>query len=392
MNELTERNQSIMDKNRKIRNSVYGLALGDALGYPTEFMLFNKAVEATRGKPLPSELLVTDDTQMSIALVQGVYQYLHGDNPEGKTPEIIPQPKRDTFFKRFLGSFAPEASHPENLDREPVEIPTSFGSIPYIAKAFIDWSVSPENGRAPGMACMASLRALQRVSAIRGPSMKIEDWLIGSVESSNSKGGGTVMRSPWIGFMDEFIDDENLRAFCIMQSKITHGHQTALEASYLTALITRKLYQDKIQLRDVVDFATETVNHYLEIDENVGWRDLSGVLNDVRESRSSKRYGSKSRFEEDPSAIVGLDGTAEVVLGTALLVIDTFPDDPMEILRRASLNSGDTDTIAAVTGGIVGAAFEEDIWGSAVDIIERNYIGRLDDCINVLGNPHLHGL
>ncbi len=58
----------------KIRNSVYGLALGDSIAYQTEFFDFHDAIKfhQTYGLAKRENLLVSDDTQMSIALIAGI--------------------------------------------------------------------------------------------------------------------------------------------------------------------------------------------------------------------------------------------------------------------------------------------------------------------------------
>lgn len=374
----------------KIRNSVYGLALGDASGYPVEFSTFENAVQKVQeneGLPIP-ELLVTDDTQMSIALIQGFQAFSN----ESKVPKVVDlhhiEPHKKSLLERFRASFSTSQVHPETQNEiEAIDKLSIFDSIPYIGVKFVQWSASSENCRAPGLACMAALDGLsahpkfQTISPSK--TMDVSGWInLGMTLNQNSKGSGTVMRSPWIAFIADEIEDKNFHSFCRVQSQITHGHPTALEASYLTALITRELYRGTITPSGVAEFAVETIRQHQETEYNLGWRELEDMMSKVIAARGY--YGMVSRFEEDPSEVIGGGGSADDVLGTALLLIDTFPDDPNEVIDRAALNSGDTDTIAAVAGGIIGAAFDGDIWGSRVDVIERNYIERLEGVIDYL--------
>jgi len=63
-----------MDTN-KAKGVIYGLAIGDALGRPTEFMSLS-GIKADYGKRginhLPEPALYTDDTQMSIAIAEAL--------------------------------------------------------------------------------------------------------------------------------------------------------------------------------------------------------------------------------------------------------------------------------------------------------------------------------
>src|SRR5689334_6400526 len=94
---------------------LFGLALGDALGYPTEFMRLHpikdipgiktKYGEAGIQEP-PDPALFSDDTQMTIALTEGLL----------------------------------DAGLDADIDAQ----------MTAIAKRFIVWAHSPENNRAPG--------------------------------------------------------------------------------------------------------------------------------------------------------------------------------------------------------------------------------------------------
>ena len=59
----------------KARGVIYGLAIGDALGRPTEFMSLSQ-IKSEYGQEgitdLPDPALFTDDTQMSIAIAEAL--------------------------------------------------------------------------------------------------------------------------------------------------------------------------------------------------------------------------------------------------------------------------------------------------------------------------------
>src|SRR5688500_12504896 len=59
----------------KARGTLFGLAFGDALGAPTEFMSYDAIIEryGPRGPhELPARALVTDDTQMTLAVADAL--------------------------------------------------------------------------------------------------------------------------------------------------------------------------------------------------------------------------------------------------------------------------------------------------------------------------------
>lgn len=106
-----QKQPEFMDTN-KAKGVIYGLAIGDALGRPTEFMPLS-GIKAEYGqndiKDLPESPLYTDDTQMSIAIAEVLIKT--GD----QDIDSIMLAVRDEFIK---------------------------------------WLHSPENNRAPGNACL----------------------------------------------------------------------------------------------------------------------------------------------------------------------------------------------------------------------------------------------
>ena len=81
-----------IDTQDRIRGALYGVAVGDALGAPLEFMTAEEIL-AKYGAPVremvgggwlsvvPGE--VTDDTQMTLAVAEGI-----AENPENPIPAI----------------------------------------------------------------------------------------------------------------------------------------------------------------------------------------------------------------------------------------------------------------------------------------------------------------
>jgi ADP-ribosylglycohydrolase len=113
---------------RAATGALLGLAMGDAMGFPTEFNdIAQIAVKCGpwRTMPLPlssGRAYVTDDTQMTLALGEGLIEAL--------------------------------AAGPLTASR----------MEPPVRARFVQWWDSPENNRAPGRTC---LRACEAVTAGR---------------------------------------------------------------------------------------------------------------------------------------------------------------------------------------------------------------------------------
>ena len=160
-----------MDLN-KAKGVIYGLAIGDALGRPTEFLSSDliKSKYGDKGiQELPEPALFTDDTQMSIAIAEALIK-----SGEKDIEEIMAAVKEE----------------------------------------FIKWLHSPENNRAPGRTCLSGVENME----------KGRHWSESGI--AGSKGCGSAMRAAPIGYLYQH-DPERLKEVAHASGICTHGHPTA---------------------------------------------------------------------------------------------------------------------------------------------------------------------
>jgi ADP-ribosylglycohydrolase len=309
---------------RAASGSLFGLAYGDALGKPTEFLDL-AAITARYGPGGPRELegdpaLVTDDTQMALAVAEGLVA---------------------------AGSLAPDAVAEQWRAR------------------FIAWARSPENNRAPGMTCLRAIAGLE--DGYR--------WQRATI--AGSKGCGANMRVTPVGLLPG-IDDDTLAGLSQLQAGMTHGHPTALAASELTAY-TVKIVRDGAALADVPGLLRARCASQRGVyrddwlgdlweqpgattpDEYIarGWAECVDVLDRLDAALAAPDPAG------DPCAVTGAGWIAEEALATALYCALLFPDDPVAALGRAAASSGDSDSIAALAGAFLGAAHGISAWPPA---------------------------
>jgi ADP-ribosylglycohydrolase len=309
---------------RAASGCLFGLAYGDALGAPTEFRSVPEIV-ATYGPGGPRDLtgdpaLVTDDTQMTIAVADALHTAAQ------------------------TGPLSPERVEPLLRDR------------------FVRWWSSPENTRAPGATCMDACRKLARGMP----------WQ--QATGAASKGCGANMRVAPVGLLPDVGDDE-VAALAQFQAALTHGHPTGLAASELTAFAVRWL-RDGMAPADLPAAlrercATQRTTYHSDWLGDlwqksdwtsprdfiaVGWDECVGALDDLAAALAAPDR------DRDPCDVTGEGWIAEEALVTALHCYLLFPDEPVSALARGATTAGDSDSIACLAGAFLGAAHGFDVW------------------------------
>ncbi|MFC9230716.1 ADP-ribosylglycohydrolase family protein [Streptomyces decoyicus] len=314
----------MVSKESAATGSLIGLALGDALGFPTEFNDVPSILAKCgpwRQMPLPDPAFVTDDTQMTLALGRGLRTAL-GRGP--LTAQALVGPVREEY---------------------------------------VAWWRSPDNNRAPGGTC---LRACELLSDRERP------WA--EAAQMGSKGCGANMRVAPIGLAPELSPQQRSGA-AQFQSALTHGHPTALAAADLTACAVRALADGTPPAELPALLRTYAHAHRTVYREDWlgdlwrrgqapsaadftarGWDECLGVLD-----RLDAALAAPDR-EADPCLATGAGWIAEEALATGLLCFLLFPDEPLTALRRAACTSGDSDSIACLTGAFAGARLGAGAW------------------------------
>ena len=215
----------------KAKGIIYGLAIGDALGRPTEFMSLS-GIKETYGHTgitvLPEPALYTDDTQMSIAVAEALITA--GD----QDIELIMSAVREEFIK---------------------------------------WCHSPENNRAPGNACLTGVANME----------KGKRWTESGVEGS--KGCGSAMRVAPIGYL--YRDHpEKLKEVAKATGICTHRHLTAdaacIGAAYLVKLALDGVSPDQMipKLLSFTKGISEEFDEAIQkVEECLNWEDEEKALN-----------------------------------------------------------------------------------------------------------------
>lgn len=196
------------------------------------------------------------------------------------------------------------------------------------------------------------------------------DWYKATVISS--KGCGANMRVAPVGVLpagENGVDEETRAALAQFQAALTHGHPTGLVAADLTAraiadlvagadpsnlpqrlrayaLSQRTRYHEKwlgpLWEQAMIFSSSQEYIAY-------GWDECLKVLDRLDQALQvpDRAY--------DPCLQTGAGWIAEEAFATGLLCFLLYPTDPVAAIRRAVVSSGNSDSIACLTGAFAGA-------------------------------------
>ena len=321
----------------KIRGSLFGGAIGDALGYPVEFER-ESAIFAGYGKGgiksfaldrKTGKAVVSDDTQMTLFTANGL---LVGNTRKamrgiGAAPhEYVKEAYYDWLLTQDC-TYSEVSSHKR-----------------YSPKGGRSWLLDvPELfcNRAPGNTCLSALRHPQ----------KVDDYIQNPV--NNSKGCGGIMRVAPIALLYDGSEAGNMDIRDLDKegayiAAITHGHPLGyMPAAVVTHIINRMVYGPEMSLKEAVIEARTTCG---EIFEGFEYLDEMNQIIDLAIALS----------ENDESDLVnihrlGEGWVAEETLGIALYCALKYQNDFSKAVVVAVNHNGDSDSTGAVTGNILGA-------------------------------------
>ncbi len=306
-----------------VRGCLLGGALGDALGYPIEFITAAE-IEHRYGVDAPGRLnfdgaalgRISDDTQMTLFTAEGLVRAWQRFRRRGicHAPTVV----GFALLRWYETQGGPQMLDPERRG----------------------WLVDDRRlhaKRAPGNTCMSALGALAKGAEGAAPP---------TVETppNQSKGCGAVMRAAPCGLAARTPED----AFELARDTgvITHGHPSGyLSGAYFAAVIWH--------VARGATLAAAMISADVLLAPELGAAELQAIL--VR-TRALAAAGVP-----DVAAIESLGGgwTGEEALAIALLCALTFDEgsDVRAVLWRAAAHSGDSDSTAAITGNLIGAMY-----------------------------------
>jgi len=299
-------------KQEFFRGCMVGGAIGDALGWPVEFLKLNEIIHRFGPDGIKDLQLslgkaeVTDDTQMTLFTAEGILRSKNRSIRNGvcHTPSVI-----FYAYQRWL-------------------LTQGYLRVEKFRPIYDGWLLNVKElyaRRAPGNACLSSL--------LSGKQGTMEDPI------NNSKGCGGVMRVAPAGL---FYLKESAFEMAAEFAALTHGHPSGYLAAGTLAYLIACIIEGQN-----IDTAVE--NALLELASYHHHEQCTRCLMQALEL-------SKAAIS-DVEAIsqIGEGWVGEEALGISVYCALKYPHNFEKALIAAVNHDGDSDSTGAITGNILGA-------------------------------------
>ena len=318
----------------RFEGCIVGGAVGDALGYPVEFMSYRRicAIFGEAGirsywlDETGGVALFSDDTQMTLFTAAGL---LHAGSGAS----------RATYA---------EAIHKAYLDW--LSTQDSMFSAPHVS----DLVDNPQlhSRRAPGNTCLSALGS-HKMGLVEAPL-------------NNSKGCGGVMRVAPVGLM---LDDPDEAAHvAAMAAAITHGHPMGyIPAAALAFIVNRCVVSDPCDIQAVVDECIARLPGWFD-DDCYYAQEMGNQL------KLAAELAANDAADIDNIVQLGEGWVGDEALAIAVYCCLRHADSFAEAVIAAVNHGGDSDSTGAVAGNIMGAALGreaiDDEWTDTLELKE----------------------
>lgn len=320
---LTTKIMDTLNTFKKYLGCIYGLAIGDALGFPVEFMPL-ELIKARYGSEGLTDFqsasgfpkgTYTDDTQMTLAIAEALIK-------------------------------SPDDSKEKTMDE--------------ISNQFVKWANSLDNNRAPGSSCMAGVRNLERGV----------HWSKSGVK--NADGCGAVMRVAPIGLVYAYNLDK-LKEIAAASATCTHDSPTARESAVATAYAVSLALRDFRPMYDLPVPGQSFPNRKTDVPEYLEKIvRVSGVTNSRLLRKLSQVNQVITQQPDKAFERLGDSWVSDEALASALYSVFYNEFQFRDSVLTAANTNGDSDSIACISGAIAGAYH-------GIDAIPANWIKQIEN-------------
>lgn len=299
----------------KCQGCLVGGAVGDALGYPVEFMSYESICRQFGPSGIRSYwleetggvALFSDDTQMTLFTAAALLAAGH---------EAGRKKVRSNVHRSYV-----DWLHTQDRSVEPYGVSELLDERQLYSR------------RAPGNTCLSALRSGRKGT----PSQPI----------NGSKGCGGVMRVAPLGLWE--ADPERAALLAADAAAITHGHPMGwIPAGALAWIVNRCLYAEVESLAGVIAECADNLPLLFHSQADAA-ADMAGQLGRAAELADNEDADSVN------IPLLGEGWVGDEALAISAYACLRHPDDFSEAVIAAVNHGGDADSTGAIAGNIMGA-------------------------------------
>lgn len=329
-----------MNHNDKYTGCLIGGAVGDALGYPVEFMS-DLSIVSSFGKYGITEYslnngiaVFSDDTQMTLFTAVAL---LSADAQNGGSFDS------DKYLKIMADSYSDWQI-------------TQQGNVCYAD--FHTWLANIKglySSRDPGATCIDAI-------------LNFGSGIYGSIEKpiNNSKGCGGLMRVAPIGLWGNTrgLSSDEIALFAAKSAALTHGHELGyIPAAAFAHIISSLVSEKEISLSQAVKNALSCIERlFAESEERDYFINIMNYAIKLTTSGKNDIFCINS---------LGEGWVAEETLAIAVYCALKHSDSFERAIIASVNHSGDSDSTGSVTGNILGAFL-------GIDAIPQKFLTKLE--------------
>lgn len=324
----------------RVRGSLIGGAIGDALGYPVEFIYSYKDIQAQYGKRGITRLdtrqhwmeesehvgkaVISDDTQMTLFTANGLLNAKRFGQP------LIVGIK-NAYLEWYYTQTGDSSNHSHDC---------WIAALPELNKR-----------RAPGLTCMSTLETIARGGEVMNDSkgcgglMRIAPIPLYAAVSNNCFG--------WTKRMS--VKDASLLA--VEAAKITHKNPLGFIPAALESFIIYKLVLDSRPTKEsLLDYVYESIDAAKSLFPQYS-REVAELRNIII---MALKYAEKGGVDYENVESIGEGWVADEALAIALYCAVRHFNSFEDAMIAAVNHRGDSDSTGSVCGSILGAAIGYD--------------------------------
>lgn len=281
----------------KALGCIYGGAIGDAMGYPVEFLndmeSFHRIYGPQGVQGLPSPALYSDDTQMTLRVAQGLSSAM----------AAVVADEGPSLTSRMIDA--------------------------HVAHQLVLWEAD-DPPRAPGASCLHGVHAIARGV----PYLE--------AGKPDSKGCGAVMRSAPYGIF--FEDEREAAETAARQALMTHQHPAAQASAAALAVGVHYMLHTTEPLVTPMDVVAKMADYAEEYDGETAMKIVwAHAL-------------AKGQMVDPISVLTEWPGwTGDDAIASAVFCWTRFGSSYKNVVSHAVTSPGDSDSLGSIAGNLVGA-------------------------------------